>query len=450
MTAADEEQQKRMLEGLPNYALIAYGRDFVNPGSAHDRGASEIAPLYVDIGALFAAGLPEGPQPTLLRRDDGACIFYAGQVNTLFGEPETGKTWIALAAIAEALMSDGTALIVDLDHNGAAATIIRLQAFGVPASILADSARVRFAEPEDAEHLDRIVADARNRPPTLAILDSIGELMPLLGLGSNSPDDFTSAHRRVLKPLAAAGAAVIGIDHVAKNPTSKNQGPTGTAAKKRAIGGAALRVELVEAFAPGRGGAARISINKDRHGGLRRHCPAAGSGEPVVGRFQLTDVDGALSWVITATGGAVLSEDDRLAKDIAALDQMVPPPRSQREVKARMKWGGDRAATAMRGWLDLRSAGTPAERGTGSADGVPRSSTPVSQSEEPAVPPGIAELASPPQITEPANPPALRLAATDLDRGLCRRPCPKHPGTPTNTSNGRCPDCISGLPARQQ
>ena len=30
-------------------------------------------------------------------------MFYKGQVNMLFGEPESGKTWVALAAVSEAL-----------------------------------------------------------------------------------------------------------------------------------------------------------------------------------------------------------------------------------------------------------------------------------------------------------------------------------------------------------
>ena len=38
--------------------------------------------------------------------------------------------------------------------------------------------------------------------PHLAIVDSTGELLPSLRLSSNSPDDFTIAHNRVLKPLA--------------------------------------------------------------------------------------------------------------------------------------------------------------------------------------------------------------------------------------------------------
>jgi hypothetical protein len=61
---------------------------------------------------------------------------------------------------------------------------------------------------------------------------------------SNSPDDFTIAHARVLKPLARAGACVIAIDHLAKNTESRAAGPTGTAAKRRAVGGVSLRVAL--------------------------------------------------------------------------------------------------------------------------------------------------------------------------------------------------------------
>lgn len=58
---------------------------------------------YGDVAALLAGELPEPPAPTVLRRTDGHGVFYAGQVNSLFGEPESGKTWIALAAAAEVL-----------------------------------------------------------------------------------------------------------------------------------------------------------------------------------------------------------------------------------------------------------------------------------------------------------------------------------------------------------
>lgn len=43
-------------------------------------------------------------QPTIFKRADGNCVFYPGKINALFGESESGKTWVALAAVVEQLM----------------------------------------------------------------------------------------------------------------------------------------------------------------------------------------------------------------------------------------------------------------------------------------------------------------------------------------------------------
>ena len=108
-----------------------------------------------------------------------------------------------------------------------------------------------LVEPVHPTHLDAVVADAQQWRPDVAVVDSVGELLPFLGLNTNSADDYTAAHRRVLTPLARAGACVIGIDHLAKNAESRSQGATGTHAKRRATGGASLRVTLLDTFAPG-------------------------------------------------------------------------------------------------------------------------------------------------------------------------------------------------------
>ena len=359
--------------------MISYGRDYPEVDFTYSAEANfDGTSLYADIGALLAGDLPEAPQPTVLCRDDSVGIFYAGQVNVIFGEPETGKTWIALAALAEHLGAGGAGLIVDLDHNGAAAMVLRLLAFGVSREVLVDQRRFRFTEPEHDQQLDAIVAETRRWLPGVVIVDSIGELMPLLGLGSNSPDEFTTAHGRVLKPLAVAGAATLAIDHLPKNPNSKRQGPTGTAAKRRPVGGASVRVELVEPFVPGRGGVARLRVHKDRHGGLRRHCASKGAEEQVIGTFVLIDTDGALTWTITATGptSTVVTGVDATA-DVPALDALDPPPESQRDVKERMGWGSDRSAAALKAW---RKQGADVCEDP-AADAAPCSATPVSRSE---------------------------------------------------------------------
>lgn len=306
--------------------------------------------LYADVGAFLDGEIPEPPTPTLLQRSDGRGIFYEGEVNFLFGDPESGKTMVAEAAAAEAMLAAKRVLFVDLDHNGLQSTVARFLDMGVPEDILRNRDRFRYVEPEDSAHLLAVVNDAKDWSPHLAIVDSIGELLPFLRLSSNSPDDFTAAHGFILKPLAMTGAGVVAIDHLPKNTENKVNGPTGTAAKRRAIGGVAIRVVVKEQFTPGKGGSAYLTLNKDRHGGLRRWCSPEGR-EPVVGIFKLDSAGDDLQFKVDAPdiGDAAKAEgvpDD----DLAALDQLDPSPTSVRDVKERLRWRSDRAAAALRHW----------------------------------------------------------------------------------------------------
>lgn len=349
-------------EALRRSKASAFG-PFPVPGT---QGEEQGTPLYADVAALLDGGLPDPPMPSFLHRDDGCALFYAGQVNTLYGLPESLKTWILLAACAEALLAGFNVLFVDLDHNGVHAVVFRLMDMGVDASILSDTRRFRFVEPEDRAHLTAVVADAKIWRPHIAGVDSIGELLPLLRLSSNSPDDFTLAHALFLKPLAWAGAAVVVIDHLSKNPESHSNGPTGTAAKRRAIGGVSLRVTINEQAAPGRAGSAYIAVNKDRHGGLRRHCPPAeGRAEPVAGLFRMDSSDGRVVWSIRAPQlGDAAKLDGISPADLATLDQLDPPPASVRDVKSRTRWSSQRATDALRVWRSRNTETVPEEQGT--------------------------------------------------------------------------------------
>ncbi len=82
--------------------------------------------FYTDVAAMLADGLPEQPRPAVLSRTDGVALFYPGEVNLLFGDPEHGKTWVGLAACAETLRKCGRVLVVDIDHNGSLAIIANL------------------------------------------------------------------------------------------------------------------------------------------------------------------------------------------------------------------------------------------------------------------------------------------------------------------------------------
>lgn len=396
--------------------------------------------LYVDVAALLKDGLPDPPQPAVLHRDDGHAIFYRGQVNALFGEPESGKTLIAKAAASEDAKAGRKVMFIDIDHNGPEATIGHLVALGVPVDYLSDPDRFRYYEPEDRAELVDLVAFLKVWRPALVVVDSVGELLPLFGANSNSPDDFTSVHTTVLKPIAAAGAAVVVIDHLAKNTDSKAAGPTGTAAKRRAIGGVSVRVKVNEQFVPGYGGSAWLTVNKDRHGGLRQHCPR-GDREPSAGLFTLITDGDRLRWTLksptendaTAISGVPLA-------DLAELDKLDPLPQSVKDVKDRMHWRSERAADALREWRRSRSPGTDGERGTNWEEGVPGSPPPMSGTgNAPGEPP---PERSPRSTCLVCQEPMFETGEGHTTHPNCGPPKPcGHPGKAT--ANGRCGTCIA-------
>jgi len=324
--------------------------------------------LYADVGALLDGTIPEAPKPTLLYRSDGNALFYEGEVNVIFGDPESGKTFLAEAAAAAAMKAGKNVLFLDLDHNGINATVARFLDMDVHEDVLRNQERFRYVEPEDRLHLLAVVENTTSHDwaPHLAIVDSIGELLPLLGLSSNSPDDFTIAHGNVLKPLAVAGAGVIAIDHLPKNAENKLNGPTGTAAKRRAIGGVAMRVVVKEPFTPGKGGSAYLTVNKDRHGGLRRVCPTEGGRESVAGLFIIEDSPEAIRFSVMAPElGDAAKAENVSTDDLATLDSLDPPPSSVRDVRERLRWRNQRAADALRHW---RSNGSQALPGNGNQE----------------------------------------------------------------------------------
>lgn len=351
---ADEANGYRLIEAdevRERYGDYFDGHAAVAGVRARNVKVIEPHPAYGDVAALLSGGLPEPPRPQVLRRVDGVALLYRAKVNVLFGDSESGKTWIALAAMVAVLNAGGRVAFVDLDHNGMEEMVTRLLALGARPAELSILERFRYCEPGDAAELEFFVTDLAEWAPDVAVADSVGEILPMLGLSSNSPDDYTVGNRKVLTPLADAGAAVIAIDHLPKDDGARLKGQTGTLAKKRAINGVSLRVRVKEQFTPGVGGSADLTISKDRPGGLRGHCPP-GRDAPA-GRFVMeARADGTLDWRVTVPAerpsGSVRDED------LAELDGLLPAPRSQRDVQNRLNWGGTRALNALQKWRELR------------------------------------------------------------------------------------------------
>lgn len=250
--------------------------------------------MYVDVAEIIRNGAT-APEPDILRFTEDSHLFYSGEFNLVYGDTESGKTWLCLTAVVSTLNAGGKAAIIDLDHNGAASIVNRLQMLGADDDVLINQQNFRLAEPVTELELREVVADLKVLEPEAVVIDSLGEVLPLFRANSNNADDFTLVHTDVIKPLARAGAAVLVVDHLPKNADSRQHGPTGTMAKTRAVGGLAVKVSAEKAFRPGEGGTAKLELYKDRHGGVRKQLPS-GDTRPVIGTFVLAEESGFLNY----------------------------------------------------------------------------------------------------------------------------------------------------------
>lgn len=305
------------------------------------REAAASLALYVDAAAILSGDL-EPVRPTLGARSDGRPFIYNASVNLLFGEPESGKTLVAAAIAADTLFSGGSVVWIDVDYNGAEATLLRLRSFGVSAAVLSDPKRFRLVLPEDKERVIAVVRDAGLWKPTLAVVDSISEILGLFGANGNADEDYTPVHRQTLAALAKTGAGVVAIDHEAKGQASKAYGAGGAVAKKRAIDGVMLRVTRRSPFKPGEGGKADLTIVKDRHGGVRAISPS-GEKEPLASTFELSGGE-ATTWKFWAPAGG--PSPARHRTDAEILGALNPIPKSQYAARGQLGWGAERTKAA--------------------------------------------------------------------------------------------------------
>ena len=248
-----------------------------------------------DLSWILTGAVPEVAPPVYGRRTDGTALFYAGRVNGVFGDPECGKTWLAQVAGIEAMHDGDTFAMVDVDHNGQDHTAARLLLLGARPEHIADPTRFRYYEPEDADQLHAAIADITALAPAVVVLDSLGEILPMLGVKSIDNDEITAALRSVAMPPAKAGSCVIHIDHLPKSTEARSTGyAIGGTAKKRSVDGAYLRAEARQQPAPGSTGRITLRIEKDRTGALRKS-----SGGGYAGTFTLNSTQPDITtWTI--------------------------------------------------------------------------------------------------------------------------------------------------------
>lgn len=223
---------------------------------------------------LILEGRHAQPVPTVLvTRDNAAAYFYPGKVNGLHGDSGIGKSWLAYAAAAQELEADHDVLILDYEAT-ASEVVDRLRKLGASADAIIE--HLTYIQPNAPTSPVALALVLEHITPTttLALIDSIGEAFGLDGIDENSDAEVGPWLRRVARTLAAAGPAVVLIDHATKaadNPLH----PSGSKRKRAAITGASYLVTAKVTPTRDSAGTLTLTCAKDRHGTYARGAVVA-------------------------------------------------------------------------------------------------------------------------------------------------------------------------------
>ena len=208
--------------------------------------------------------------PSLFHRSDNVALLYAGKVHSFYGESESGKSWLAQYACAQTIAQERDVIYIDFESD-AADIVERLRLLGVPAALI--RAHFTYIRPEAApneadQHWQTILGNNY----ALAIIDGVTEALTIWGGETKDNDTITLWTRRFPRRLAkTTGAAVVTIDHVAKDKDNRGRFAIGGQAKLAALDGAAYLIEPAEVMAPGKVGKLVMRVTKDRPGQIRKH-----------------------------------------------------------------------------------------------------------------------------------------------------------------------------------
>lgn len=250
-------------------ALAAHQSERVRDTGNDDLAVESWVP--VDLSPAFRGEL-RPIVPEILRRDDGQAIFYGGQVNGAHGDSGSGKSLVALLAATEQMAQGHHVVWIDAEDPNEATIVGRLQSLLTGLRVEDILERFHYISPQTpptTTAISHLLAQIDHWHPTVVILDSVGELFGLEGISENDDADVGPWFRRVARPIAEAGPAVVLIDHgtkAADNPLY----PSGSKRKRAAITGASYLVEAKTPFAKGTNGKIRLTCAKDRHGTYAR------------------------------------------------------------------------------------------------------------------------------------------------------------------------------------
>lgn len=266
--------------------LLQARDDLANPAPP-----STWAPVDLD-GVLKGEYLD--PPPTMLLRSDGVPLLYDGAIHTISGESESGKTWLTLLAAQQLLAEQQNVRFIDFEDR-ADRVIGRLLALGAtPQQIRDHFDYIRPDRPLDND--GQTALQPHLVGVRLVILDGVTEAMGIHGYDLNSNSDVALFYDRLPRWIADHGPAVVMIDHVVKDTEKQGRFAIGGQHKLAGIDGVGYVVKMLQPFARGKRGLARVNVAKDRAGHVRERT----IGKDNIAEFTLDATRGDGSTILLA------------------------------------------------------------------------------------------------------------------------------------------------------
>ncbi|QDQ91577.1 AAA family ATPase [Rhodococcus sp. WB9] len=205
-------------------------------------------------------------------RDDAAGMFYPGKVNSLKGETESAKTWLALMVVVQLARAGKTSMFIDFEDDKGG-VVGRLLHMGLEKELIRKHfLYVRPDEKYGPEARRVIEAHIRKRNVCYVPIDGVTEILGMHGLSANEGTDIATFIRLLPRAIANLGPAVVLLDHVVKNGEEMDRYDIGSGHKMAAINGVSYKVVNTAAGGEGETTRSNVWVAKDRPGSVRKNA----------------------------------------------------------------------------------------------------------------------------------------------------------------------------------
>ena len=231
--------------------------------------------------------------PAVMERSDGETLLYSGKLNSVFGTPGCGKSWVAIIAIPIATVRGGNVMLLDFEDSK--------QTFKRRAVMLGfdpEAYAETFRYPNPAmmgskaaiAQAQEWLVSASEPTQSLVVIDAAES--------AGCPSDGAPVapwFKSHVEPWREVGAGVLIVDHIPKRAEDRPRGAIGSTHKLSRIDGAALMVSGAP-WTKKANGKIFLTVHKDRGGDLP--APVGKCVAVIEGTYKGADESRAFAYAI--------------------------------------------------------------------------------------------------------------------------------------------------------